>query len=308
MAKNPLGRGLDALLPQSSAGMALNLPSGVEQREDGTLYAEIDALQANPFQPRSEFDQTALEELAASIRENGVIQPVVIEVGAGGVLYIIAGERRTRAARLAGLQKVPVTVKRYGENKKLEIALIENIQRENLNPLEEASAYARLMESGGMSQDEVAKKVGKNRSTVANALRLLKLPQDMQNALASGAITPGHGRALLSIEDQGGRQFFFARLMGGGMSVREAEQYAADVNKPRPPGGTPTPDGTGSRGGKSDTTPPSVRDPNLARLEQDLLEALGTRVAIRGTFARGTITIDYYSADDLDRLIHLVRP
>ena len=164
-----------------------SLPAGITMGDDGTLYADIDALQPNPHQPRVEFESGALEELAESIREHGIIQPVTVEDAGGGTFYIITGERRTRAARLAGMTRVPVQLRQYSDEHKLEVALIENIQREDLNPIEEALAYRKLMELENLSQDEVAKRVGKNRSTITNALRLLKLPEDMQTAARTRA-------------------------------------------------------------------------------------------------------------------------
>jgi ParB family chromosome partitioning protein len=195
---------------------------------------------------------------------------------------------------------VPVTLKSITPDRRLEVALTENIQRENLNPIEEAQAYNQLMASGALSQDDVAKRVGKKRSTVANALRLLKLPEDMRSALVAGKITAGHARSLLAIEDPGEQRIFFARLLGSGMSVRDAEQYVIDLNTNRKADA-----GRAAKKAPSDSGP-DRRDPNLVSMEQRLLESLGTKVSLKGTFDRGTVTIDYFTAAELDRLYALL--
>ncbi|MCH5289131.1 MAG: ParB/RepB/Spo0J family partition protein [Treponema sp.] len=309
MAKREaLGRGLDALIGEAAAEFGggtiadrggeqkaarPELAEGLSADEGGRLFVEVARLKPNPQQPRAEFRQDELDELAASIRENGIIQPVTIEDAGDGSFYIIAGERRTRAAKIAGLEKVPVQLVTYNDEKKLEIALIENIQRSDLNAIEEARAYYRLMELGGLSQDQVAAKVGKNRSTVANALRLLKLPEDMQGALVQGKLTAGHARALLSVADATEQQILFGKIMGQGMSVRQAEEAAAALNgAAKPP--------------KSPAAPrPAARDPDFASIEQQFIDALGTKVVLKGTLERGTISVDYFSRADLDRLYEI---
>ena len=308
--KGGLGRGLDALMSESGAAEHENpnsafssgsaggadLPDGIEMDKQGTLWVDPALLKPNPHQPRQEFSEESLQELADSIREHGIIQPVLIEPAGNGSFYIIAGERRTRAARIAGLEKIPVQLRSYNDEKKLEVALIENIQRSDLNPVEEASAYYKLMELGGLSQDDVAKRVGKKRSTVANALRLLKLPEDMQSSLAAGQITAGHARALLAVLNPADQRVLFGRIVGNGLSVREAEQLANDYN-------------SGSRAserktGKKDSVP--VRDPDIAGIEQKFIETLGTKVTLKGDLNRGILQIDYFSRDDLDRLYNLI--
>ncbi|MDR1748613.1 MAG: ParB/RepB/Spo0J family partition protein, partial [Spirochaetaceae bacterium] len=232
MAKKVLGKGLGALLTEDEpvfSNQNTEIPPP-ETEAAGERLIDISLLKPNPYQPRGEFDAEALQELAESIREHGIIQPVLAEQLDDGSYYIIAGERRTRAARLAGLTRIPVLLKKYSDERKLEIALIENIQREDLNPAEEARAYKKLMEMGNLTQEEAAARVGKNRSTVANALRLLKLPEDMLNAVTSGQITAGHARALLSVENSADQRVLFGRIVGSGMSVREAERNAAELN------------------------------------------------------------------------------
>lgn len=289
-----LGKGVDALFSSMEDEEETNL---VEKNSDsgapaGTpLMVDVSKLKPNPFQPRTEFDDAALEELAESIRIHGVIQPILAEDAGDGSYYIIAGERRTRAAQKAGLTQVPVVFNTFSDEKKLEVALIENIQRENLNPIEEARAYQRLMQLSNISQEEAAQRVGKNRSTVANALRLLKLPEDMLNAVAAGTISAGHARALLSVTNSADQRILFARMMGTNMSVREAEQYAAELNGTAKPAAAKPP--------KKEAKP---KDPDISFVEQQFLIALGTKVSLKGTLERGTIQIEYFSREDLDRL------
>jgi len=309
VSKIGLGRGLDALMTDASVqepspekqtaavrkAAGVQLPAGIQTDEKGTLWVDPSLLKPNPHQPRQEFSETSLQELSDSIKENGIIQPVLIEDAGDGFFYIIAGERRTRAARMAGLTKIPVQMGRFSDEKKLEVALIENIQRSDLNPVEEAQAYYKLMETGGLSQDEVAKRVGKNRSTVANSLRLLKLPEDMQTSLANGQITAGHARALLSVVNTADQRVLFGRIVGNGLSVREAENLAAEYNN-------------GSRAAeKKPAKPvPVQRDPDIAAIEQKFLESLGTKVTLKGNLNRGSIEIDFFSRADLDRLYELI--
>ncbi len=306
-----LGAGLDALMgaakdeeetevaevkiEKKASAKKAKLAKGLSTDENGKLFVETALLKPNPQQPRTEFNEDELNELAASIKENGIIQPVTIEDAGDGSFYIIAGERRTRAAKIAGLEKIPVQLVKYNDEKKLEIALIENIQRSDLNAIEEAQAYYKLMELGGLTQEQVAAKVGKNRATVANAIRLLKLPEDMQTALSQNKLTAGHARALLSVTDKTNQQILFGKIMGQGLSVRQAEEAAATLNE-------------GVKAKKKDEKPASqkeVRDPDFANLEQQFIDALGTKVALKGDFERGLITIDYFSRADLDRLYEI---
>lgn len=305
-----LGRGLDALLEGTGAldvgrgGTALG-SAGNSAGAAGTsgagseLFVDPSLLKPNPHQPRREFDETALRELADSIREHGIIQPIIVEEAGDGSYFIIAGERRTRAARLAGLSKVPVVVKKFSEERKLEVALIENIQRENLNPIEEAQAYHQLMALGNLSQEEAATRVGKNRSTVANALRLLKLPEDIASSLASGQITAGHARAILAVLNPADQRILFGRIVGNGLSVRDAERMAAELN-------------AGSRASspapaaKTKTDKDAMKDIEVRNMEQRFIDALGTKVAVKGNLEKGTIEISYFSRDDLDRIYELI--
>lgn len=315
MPKHALGRGIDSLIPAGTADLLLdsgvqsdtvdsnNTPS--ETNMAGTVptaYAsepvpqELDPalLKPNPFQPRRIFNEESLQELAASIKDHGIIQPIIVEQN-GGEYYIIAGERRTRAALLAGLSRVPVIFREFDNSKKLEIALIENIQRENLNPIEEAKAYQEIMQLSGLNQEETAKRVGKSRSAVANAMRLLQLPDGMQSALEKGALSAGHARAILSLVNPADQQILFTRITEQGLSVREAEVQAAQLKngkrteqKPAAPQPKPLAD---------DDVRFIVKD-----MEQQFIDALGTKVEIKGDLEKGVVYISYFSRSDLDSL------
>ena len=303
-----LGNGLDSLLGSSAKedepaktensfqSVKTNLPAGIEQDEFGKLWINPELLRPNPYQPRQEFDPEQLKELSDSIKENGVIQPVTIEDAKDGTFYIIAGERRTRASRLAGLEKIPVQLSAFSDQKKLEVALIENIQRADLNPVEEARAYYKLMELGGLKQEEVAQKVGKNRATVANAIRLLKLPEDIQNALVGGQITAGHARALLMVKDKMNMHILFGKIVGQGLSVHQTEVMASEINNPQP------------KIKKNDGAKSLTRDPDLIDVETQLIQKLGTKVQIKGSYEKGSIEISYFSKDDFNHLYDNITP
>lgn len=271
-----------------------SLPAQIESDESGTLWIDPHLLKPNPHQPRQVFDDDALNELADSIREHGVVQPIVIEDAGDGTFFIIAGERRTRASILAEQKKVPVQLRKFSDEKKLEIALIENIQRSDLNPIEEAQAYYNLMQLGGLSQDEVAKKVGKGRPTVANALRLLKLPEDMQNSLIVGQITAGHARALLSVLNPADQRVLFNKIIGDSISVRQAENEAAHLNE-----------GSRAANPKDAAANKQKKDADVAALEQKFIEALGTKVQMKGSLEKGSLVVEYFSRADLDRLYEI---
>ena len=306
-----LGRGLDALMgggasntPLSGLGSAkdikkdeegkpVNLPEGVNVDDDGTLWANPADFVANPKQPRTEFDQKKLEELADSIRENGIIEPIIIEPAGDGKFYIIAGERRTRASLLAGLTKVPVQIRKFDEIQRLQVALIENIQRADLNPIDE---YYNLMELGELTHEEVAKRVGKNRSTVTNSVRLLKLPDDMKKSLIDGQITSGHARALLSVTNPADQRIMFGKIIGSGLNVREAEELAQLYNN-------------GGRAASSKPAKKAVKkDPEIARIEQKFIDVFGTKVTLKGTLEKGSIEINYFTKEDLNRLYTIIAP
>jgi ParB family chromosome partitioning protein len=300
LKKHGLGRGLDALLQPDE-----ELPSpssAVSPGEDFKL--PLDKLRPNPEQPRKYFGEEELKELADSIREHGIIEPIIVQETGEGFYIIVAGERRYRAALLAGLREAPVLVRSYSPEARLEIALIENIQRTDLNPIEEARAYKKLMELTGLSQESVAARVGKNRSTVANALRLLRLPEEIQESLEQGEISPGHGRAILQAAGAGGQDTLFREIRERGLSVREAERRAGELAGAPGPGG----DGTGPerREAAPEHREEARRPPELADMEEKFIEKFGTKVSIQGGLDKGSIRIDYYSMDDLDRLYDLI--
>jgi len=301
--KAGLGRGLDALLPggnsadpdpgeQAKGGKAAEKRIGPES-QGSVVQIAIDRLVANPGQPRKNFDETELRELADSIAEHGIIQPVIAADSGDGSYIIIAGERRTRAARLAGLTTIPAIIRKYTDQKRLEVSLIENIQRTDLNPIEEAAAYKNLMDFSHLSQEELAVRVGKNRSTIANALRLLKLPADVQKSLETGSITSGHARALLAVTEKSAREKLFKEITGKGLSVREAEKRAAALNV------TPA-------AGEAPEIKPSKRAAELDAMEEKFIDKLGTKVVIEGDLTKGRIRVDYFSMEDLDRLYEIL--
>ena len=283
--KRGLGRGLDALMGERPDYAAAGAPSEIP----------LDEIDAGGEQPRRRFVDETIEELAQSIASHGILQPILVEP-VGGRYRIIAGERRFRAAQRAGLQRIPAVVRASSDGERLTLALIENIQREDLTPMEEAQAYRRILEVSGASQDELAGRVGKHRSTITNSLRLLGLPAEVQNALGDGTITAGHARALLMIPDPDERQRLFKRIAQ--YSVREAEAYAARVRDREPRG-----DAGGAAGARKPQPP---ADPHLRDLEQQLIDTLGTKVAVTGTAQRGKIEISFFNPEDLDRLGELL--
>ncbi|HUI73239.1 MAG TPA: ParB/RepB/Spo0J family partition protein [Spirochaetia bacterium] len=283
MSKRALGKGIDALL----GGDQLAQASSVQE-------VAIRDLRQNPEQPRQAFRESSLKELADSIRQKGVLQPVLVEEDDDGSYVIVAGERRVRAARLAGLERVPVVIRQFTANEKLEIALIENVQREDLSPLEEARAYKRLMELGSLSQEQVAQKVGKDRSTVANTIRLLKLPGEVQAALEEGAISAGHARAILMLVNVADQAVLLRRMVDRGLSVRQAEEMASALNR-------------GKKGDRSRSAPkPAERLPDIRELEGKLMERLGTKVEVKGTSRKGRIEISYFNDEDLERILQII--
>lgn len=306
--KRGLGKGLSALLPtgeeenpiavsrEEIAALArstendLTLSTGVAPR--GEIFIALEKIKANPNQPRKTFDETELAELAESIRQQGIIQPIIAEDSGDGTYTIIAGERRTRAARLAGLTEVPAILREYSDEKRMVVALIENIQRANLNAIEEAAAYRQLMELENLSQEEAAAKVGKNRATVANALRLLKLPSEMQESVRKNELSPGHARAVLSVADVKAQKTLFQEILKKGLSVREAEKRATAM---------------GTQNRKEEKSNPAKNlAPELKDMEEKFIKHLGTKVVVNGDLNKGTVVIDYYSMGDLDRLYEIL--
>jgi ParB family chromosome partitioning protein len=275
--KRALGRGLSALIP------------GAEGAGASALEIPLAELESNPLQPRRRFEPAALEELAATIRTHGVLTPVVVRRAAHGY-QIVAGERRVRAARLAGLTRIPAIVKEASNAQALEMALVENLQREDLNPLEAAEAYRRLVEDFGLTQEEVAGRLGRDRSSVANALRLLRLPRRLREDLAAGILSEGHARALLGLEKSADQLRARDLVVKRGLTVRATEALVRRLRR-----GTPAP---GRR--------PRTGEPNLQALEDQLRVALGTKVRIVRNGKRGTLEISFFSDEDLTRLVELI--
>lgn len=294
MERRALGRGLSALIttPEPPPEAA---PEPTPSGEQATL--SVSEIEVNPYQPRRRFDDDRLQELADSIKEHGVVQPLVVRRFEGRY-QLVSGERRLRAARLAGLEEVPVVLREATDSEMLEIAIVENLQREDINPLEAAVAYRELMTHFGFTQEMVAKRVGKSRSTVANTLRLLGLPEPIQKTLWEGKLTEGHARALLGIRDAATQERTWRMLMETGGSVRVAElaaRLAREEEQAREPVSRETP--------RRERTP----DPNLQAVESRLRERLGTKVEIRRAGKRGQIRIDFYSDEDLDRVLQLLQ-
>ena len=289
-----LGRGLSALIPD--AGL---VPS---PGPAGTSFpVPLSRVRPADRQPRTEFDDRAVEELSLSIRENGIIQPIVVREVEPGDYVIIAGERRWRAAARAGLQVIPVVVREETESSAYQLALIENIQREDLRPLEEAEAYRHLLEAKGLTQEALASRVGKDRATIANSLRLLRLPAELKAALASGVLSPGHIRALLTVPDETAQLSLAVRAEVEGWSVRETERNARQQRAEpiEPPAAA-----LDEAEGPTETVAP--RRPDQVALEDQLRGALGAAVRLAERGGRGRIEIRFHSREDLDRLVELL--
>jgi ParB family chromosome partitioning protein len=280
--KQALGRGLGAILPE------------IEEAEDHPqdfFYCEIDLIRPNRFQPRMQFAKDDLEELSQSIKEQGILQPLLVRDEHDG-FELITGERRLRAAKKAGLTQVPVIVKRISDSKLLELSIVENIQRADLNPIEESEAYHRLITEFNLTQDEAATRVGKSRSAVANFLRLRQLPEQIKTSIQEGALTMGHARALLGTENATQQLTAWRAVIKKGLSVRETENLVRSLKDQKP----------APRVGRK-----SSEDLHLLGLADDLARHLGTKVMIRRRGQRGKVEIEFYSNDDLDRLIARLR-
>jgi ParB family chromosome partitioning protein len=277
--RKALGKGLGALIP--------DIEDDLEGKE-GALYCNLDEIQVNPYQPRTIFDQEKIEELTRSIKEKGVIQPLLVRRVKGGY-QLVAGERRLRAAKRAGLKKVPVVVREISEAELLEYSLIENLQRENLNPVEEAEAYQRLMKDFDYTQQKVAQVLGKNRATVANQLRLLKLPGVVKKSLAKGEISMGHARGLLSLSELQKVKEAFRIVVGKGLSVRETEKLVKRLSQ------------------EKKKKEPEKRLIHLEYVRNDLRQWLGTQVKIVKSGKKGKIIIEFYSSEELERIIERIK-
>jgi ParB family chromosome partitioning protein len=275
--RKALGRGLSALL-------------GTPDLETDRLREiDLDLILPNSQQPRKSFDEDALNELASSIREHGLVQPIVVRPLQDGFFQLIAGERRWRASQRLGLSRITAVVREAEEHSALELALIENLQREDLNPIEEAQAYDRLIADFGMTQEEVARRVGKNRATIANTLRLLRLPEEVQQWLRENRLTTGHAKALLSLTDLNAILDSAKKIIQGNYSVRQTE---AMVSRYSP--------SAGSKGDPFDAPPPL--DPNVSAAIHALEQTLGTKVSVQERGGKGKIEIHFYSLQEMNRL------
>ena len=281
MPRRGLGKGLEALIP----GNFQAEPAGNSQ------FIPVDQILPNPSQPRGEMDDISLDELANSIREHGIIQPLILTKDETGDHYtLIAGERRLRAAKLVGLESVPCIVRQASEQERLELALIENIQRENLSPLDSAHAYLKLQEEFGLTQDQVAERVGKSRVAVTNTIRLLKLPEEALVALNSEKISEGHARALLGLASSQAQLAALQTILRDELNVRQAEELVRKLSgiKPKP------------------LVEKTAKSADMKSLEASLRERLGTKVSLNPTEKGGTIVIHYYSEEELESLLNQI--
>ena len=296
MVRKALGRGLASLIPAAVNREVAVAPElrAVEPRQGEIQHVALERIVRNPAQPRTQFDPATIAELATSIRERGVLQPVLVRPS-GGSFQIVAGERRFLAAREAGLETIPAIVRQFTDREALLIALIENVQRENLNPMDEARAYYRLAMEYGLPHEEIGQRVGKDRSTVSNILRFNNLPQEIQAFLETGSISPGHARALLSITSEKVQVDLAKASAAQGWSVRELEERVRRT-------------GSGKSVARPRKAPKRAFSAELMGLEDDLMRALGTRVRItRRRGGTGSIFLDYHSEEELDRLVNVLR-
>ncbi|MDY3928914.1 MAG: ParB/RepB/Spo0J family partition protein [Clostridia bacterium] len=282
--KKGLGKGLGTLFSEELE----------EVNENGITMLKITQVEPNKNQPRKNFDMEKLEALSESIKEHGMIQPIIVTKNDNDRYVIVAGERRWRASKLAGLTEIPVIVKEYSKKTVAEIALIENLQREDLNPIEEAMAYKELCETHGLTQDQISQKVGKSRSAVANSMRLLSLENEFQTKLISGEISEGHARTVLSLENYELREFLINQIISNGLNVRQSEVLAKQLQK-------------SIDKKKEPKKIPDVYNIELQRIQERLSTNLGTKVTISNGAKKGKIEIEYYGNEDLDRLLNLLK-
>jgi len=283
-AQKSLGRGLGSLLGVKTNSGQLIKQAYPEVPGNGALIIPIDKIRRNPYQPRETFDPEKLEELADSIRVHGIIEPLVASKDGDGSYELISGERRLRAAKRAGLTEVPVVLKELGRRDKLEVAIIENVQREDLNPIERAKSYQRLIDEFRYGQEDVAKRVGKSRESVANSLRLLKLPEKIQEYIRTGKLSEGHGKILLGIAEPNKQLEYAEIILRDRLTVRQLSDSVSPARK-------------------NNQLKKIYKNPNLAIHEDRLRSALGTKVEINGTEIKGKIGIEYYSAEDLHEIV-----
>lgn len=286
MEKKALGRGLSALIPERVLEKSAKAEAG------GIVNLKIAEILPNPYQPREDFDEHGLEELAASIKEKGFIQPIIVRKNQVGKYELVAGERRLRAANLLRHNEIPAIVKEANDEESLELALIENIQREDLNPMEEARAYQKLMDKFNFTQEKISQVVGKARATVNNTLRILKLPQKIQEHIKKNLLSFSHARALLEIENTQEQLGLAEKIIASELSVRELENILKHRRQHR---------------GKKIKTVISHKEPHIRSIEEELQHILGTKVRIIQAKKRGRIEIEFYSLEDLERILGVLK-
>jgi ParB family transcriptional regulator, chromosome partitioning protein len=294
----PLGRGLASLIPMKDSKLSVSKKEGFDlalNNKQSVFYVEIEKIKPNPYQPRREFSEGALQELANSLKEYGVIQPLVVskventtDSGINVEYQLIAGERRLRAAELIGLSQVPVFIRKATDEEKLALALIENVQRNDLNPMEKAFAFNELIKKFDLSHKEIAQKISKSREAVSNTLRLLALPVEIQRAVSEGKISEGHARAILSVEGAEKQRALFERIVNMGLTVRQAEEVAKNIKIAKEKNGL------------------LIIDPETKEIESRLQDALGTKVKFHKKGKSGKIIIEFYSAEELDKFLDKV--
>jgi ParB family transcriptional regulator, chromosome partitioning protein len=287
--RRALGKGLGALLPARLAAVPAATPETTAPAPEGTRHIGIDSIDPNPMQPRRVFQADSLHQLAQSILQSGIIQPLVIRPS-GERFQLVAGERRWRAARIAGLKEVPVVVQQIPDDRLLEITLIENVQREDLNPIELAIAFDRMARELNLSHEEIGERTGKDRSTIANSIRLLQLPPDVQQLVAERRLSPGHARCLVSLPSEEMQRKLAEKVVAQGLSVRQVERLTKRLMEPREP---------------SDEI--EDLDPNVKAAISEMERVLGTKVRIvEKNERRGRIEIEFYSPEDLDRIYSVI--
>jgi ParB family chromosome partitioning protein len=295
--KKALGRGLNALLSDSTdERLETDIPAAAQHTTGNVLEIPIDQIEVNPFQPRTHFDETALQELADSIKVHGIIQPITVRRLAANQYQLISGERRLQAAIRAGLKNIPAYVRTANDQQMLEMALIENIQRENLNAIEIALSYQRLISECNLKQEELGERVGKNRATVTNYLRLLKLPPDIQIAVRDNRLSMGHARAIINVENPADQLFIFNKILKEDLSVRKVEELVRQLHQSK----------TEKETTKA-TSPAGSTAKELAQLQSRLSSHFGTRVAVKSDGKRGEIKIPFMSIEDLNRILDILR-
>ena len=291
MAKKGLGKGLGSLFSDTDIE-EISTPKAEEKKTGGDIQKiKMSLIEPNKKQPRSKFDAEKIDALADSIKEHGVISPIIITPLENGMYKIVAGERRWRAAKKANFKEIPAIVRKYNDEQVAEIALIENLQRENLNPIEEAVGYNLLMEEFNLTQEVISQRVGKSRSAVANSLRLLSLDAAIQKLITDGSLTSGHARAVLSVDDSEMRMALAKKIIDGNLNVRQAEALAKELMKKKP---------------QKKTKEKSAADIEAENLANSLSSAIGTKVSISHGAKKGKIEIEYYGNDDLDRILGIL--